>query len=105
MKRKPKVTMPKLEDLSKEELIQLIKKRWWDIRERDICDVRIETLRNEGRALHEAALAEMAACPLRTLDDYPAWEAAQRKFDQGTAKSDRASALHELLMAQVEREA
>jgi hypothetical protein len=103
VKRKPKVTAPKLEDLSKEELILLIKKRWWDIRERDVCEVRIETLQNEGRALQEEAMAEMAACPLRTLDDYPAWQAAQRKFDRGSAMHDKAHALHDLLMELMEK--
>ncbi|MDD4876750.1 MAG: hypothetical protein PHQ86_06465 [Dehalococcoidales bacterium] len=91
----------KLEDLTKEELLRLIKNRWfYPPTERDILETRHYTLLEEAkRVLDQATEDSHKWTGDKTIEGYRKWADAQELFDKGMKLYDKASAIHKEIMS------
>jgi hypothetical protein len=92
----------KLKDLTKTELIRLIEKRFPNIRQSDIVDIRVESLRKKSRKMSAAAIARSEANrqppgkPFDLAKNKKWWE-AQAEFDEAMAINDEIKGLYDSL--------
>ena len=82
-----------LEDMTKEELISLIKKTCYSLpNQRELLNVRWESLAGEAQRIREQALQESEKwVGQRTVEAYEHWRDAQLLFSKGMALDDKAA--------------
>ena len=81
-----------LEDLTKEELISLIKKTRYSLpNQRELLNVRWERLSGEAQRIREQSIQESQKwIGIKTPEAYEHWRDAQLLFDKGMALDDKA---------------
>ncbi|MBE2200428.1 MAG: hypothetical protein IAE79_17570 [Anaerolinea sp.] len=85
-----------LDDLTKEELIWLLRRHCFSLTERDIARARIERLQRQSLAMREESLTlSSKALQDKTLAGRKVFEEASKLFDRGMRLDDQASALHD----------
>ncbi len=91
----------KLEELTKEELISLIKKTCYSLpNRRELLNVRWETLVAEAQRIREQAIQESQKWEgIKTLEAYEHWRDAQLLFDKGMALNKKAEVVFDELLA------
>jgi len=90
-----------IEDLTKEELLRLIKNRsFYMPTQRDIVRARWESLIEEAKRITESATTESNKWTGdRTIEGYKKWRDAQELFDKGMKLYDKADIVYKELMA------
>ena len=85
----------KLEDMTKGELINLIKKTCYSLpNQRELLNVRWESLAGEAQRIREQAIQESKKWTgIKTVEAYEHWRDAQLLFDKGMALDDKADAV------------
>ena len=85
----------KLEELTKEELIRLIKDRWWPLpSHRDIITAHWQSMTEEAsRIMAQANQESQKYAGIKTFEALKSWSDAQALFDKGLKLSDKAGAV------------
>lgn len=81
----------KLEDMTKGELLNLIRSRWPQPTENDLITARFNSLHEKGQQLRTDAIDTMRLCALQR--DTVGWFEANKQFDKGVALSEEADRL------------
>ena len=89
----------RLEDLTKEELISLIKKTYYSLpSQRDLLNVRWESLTGQAQRIREQSIRESRKWQgIKTPEAYEHWRDAQLLFDKGMALDKKADVVFEEL--------
>ncbi len=88
----------KLEDLTKEELLEIIRGCFYQPSHRDILDVRWKGMARERSRIMDGAIKESQKWQgKRDFESLQKWNDAQEKFNNGLALSDKADIVFEKL--------
>ncbi len=88
----------KLEDLTKEELLTLIKRCMFQPSQRDITNVRWETMAAEASRIMDEALKESCKWTgVKGSEALMKWHNAQERFNEGLALSEKAEVVFKKL--------
>jgi hypothetical protein len=99
MARKPKVEVPKIEEMTREELLLLAQTQGFGVNKLHLIDVRQRVTFKQAQALYEEAMAEHRVIDsIASEENYKAWKAAHRKFDRADELYDKAGAYHDLFV-------
>ena len=85
-----------LSDLTKDELLKLIRQQFFRINPKDVLGVRWESVTEKARKLCDEACLEMHEN--HGPENYKKWKAASDKFDSGQRMYKEADRLFEKLM-------
>ncbi len=90
----------KIEDLTKEELIKYIHSQFYQPTQRDMLNLRWESVSGEARRIMAAANEESQKWTgVKTIEALKKWWDAQELFNKGLDLSDKADSLFEELIA------